>query len=98
MVVEFDLKFGRRRRRYWMVLKKGASSLCLQHPGFDNDLEINAHVSDLQKVYMGRTTWAEAVRNQSVVIEGAPALVRKFPKWMLWSHFSGIVAQNLGEK
>ena len=37
-VVQFD--FRDPKRRYWMVLEPSEVSVCLQHPGFDVDLEV----------------------------------------------------------
>ena len=38
-VVQFD--FRHPAKRYWMVLEPSDVSVCLQHPGFDVDLEVN---------------------------------------------------------
>ena len=38
-VVQFD--FRDPKRRYWMVLEPSEISVCLQHPGFDVDLEVS---------------------------------------------------------
>lgn len=97
VVVEFNLRAGRRRRTYWLVVLKGASSLCLRYPGFETDLHVKANVADLQKVYLGRATWVDSVRNGAIEIEGPRALVRRFPKWMLWSRFAPIVAGRVGK-
>ncbi len=97
VVVEFNLRANRRRRTYWLVLMKGASSLCRQYPGYETNVSIASKVTDLQKVYLGRSTWADAVRNGSITIDGPKALVRRFPKWMLWSRFAPVVAERAGE-
>ncbi len=91
-VVEFVLQAGRSRRRYWLVLLQGGSSLCLQHPGFDSDMSIACKVADLQRVYMGHSTWSQAVKDERIKLKGAPAVKRRFPAWMLWSRFAPIIA------
>ncbi|MFT6107427.1 MAG: hypothetical protein ACJA2W_000333 [Planctomycetota bacterium] len=92
VVVEFVLPSGRSRRRYWLLLIQGGSSLCLQHPGFDTNLTISSKVADLQRVYMGHFTWAQAVKDERITLQGPQALKRRFPAWMLWSRFAPVVA------
>jgi DNA-binding HxlR family transcriptional regulator len=44
-VVQFD--FRNPAKRYWMVLEPSEVSVCLQHPGFDVDLEIRVETATL---------------------------------------------------
>jgi hypothetical protein len=40
---------------------------------------------------MGQIDYDAAIRSGNVVIEGAPALVRAFPRWLLWSPMTRLV-------
>ncbi len=51
-VLKFD--FRNPVKRYWMVLEPLEVSVCLQHPGFDIDLEVTVDTATLYRVYLGR--------------------------------------------
>ena len=51
-VIQFD--FRDPAKRYWMVLEPSDVSVCLQHPGFDVDLEVRVDTATLYRVYLGR--------------------------------------------
>ena len=59
-VVQFD--FRDPAKRYWMVLEPSEVSVCLQHPGFDVDLEVTVDTATLYRVYLGRAELAGALR------------------------------------
>src|SRR5581483_11334668 len=40
-VIRFEL-LGRPRRYYWLILRTGEVSLCPEHPGFEEDLFVEA--------------------------------------------------------
>jgi DNA-binding HxlR family transcriptional regulator len=53
IVMQFD--FRDPNRRFWLVLEPSEVSVCLQHPGFDVDLQVSADTTALYRVYLGRT-------------------------------------------
>ena len=55
-VVKFD--FRDPKGRYWMVIEPSEVSVCLQHPGFDIDLEVAVDTTTLYRVYLGRAELA----------------------------------------
>jgi DNA-binding HxlR family transcriptional regulator len=89
-VVQFDFR-GERTGRYWLVLDPADVSVCLQPPGFDIDLLVSADIAALYRVWFGRTTLAEALRERSIELDGATALVRAFPGWFALSPFAEAV-------
>jgi DNA-binding HxlR family transcriptional regulator len=85
-VVQFD--FRSPSKRYWMVLEPSDVSVCLQHPGFDVDLEVKVDTATLYRVYLGRAELAAALRAGKLTLIGPRALQRAFGRWFSWSAFA----------
>ena len=66
---------------YWLVLKPNDASVCLQHPGFESDVLVNADLAAFYQVWLGRITFADALCDERVELDGMPALVRGFSRW-----------------
>lgn len=85
-VIQFD--FRQPAKRYWMVLEPSDVSVCLQHPGFEVDLEVSVDTATLYRVYAGRAELADAVRARTLTMVGPQALQRAFGRWFTWSSFA----------
>ena len=85
-VVQFD--FRNPKKRYWMVLEPSEVSVCLQHPGFDVDLEVRVDTATLYRVYIGRAELGGAMKARKLAISGPRALQRGFTRWFTWSAFA----------
>jgi DNA-binding HxlR family transcriptional regulator len=85
-VVQFD--FRDPAKRYWMVLEPSEVSVCLQHPGFDVNLEVKVDTATLYRVYLGRAELAGALRAGKLTMSGPRALQRRFGRWFAWSAFA----------
>ena len=85
-VVQFD--FRDPKRRYWMVLEPSEVSVCLQHPGFDVDLEVSADTTALYRIYLGRADLGGAMRAGHVTMNGPRTLQRGLSHWFTWSAFA----------
>ena len=90
-VVQFD--FRNPARRYWMVLEPAEVSVCLQHPGFDVDLEVRVNTATLYRVYLGRVELGGAMRAGDLTLNGPTALQRAFARWFTWSWFAAASGQ-----
>jgi DNA-binding HxlR family transcriptional regulator len=75
-------------RRYWMVLEPSEVSVCLQHPGFDVDLEVDVDTATLYRVYLGRAELGDAIRAGTLTMSGPRALQRELGRWFTWSAFA----------
>lgn len=93
-VVQFDFRGGR-GRTLWLVLEPEDPSVCRDDPGFDVDLLVTADVAALYGVWLGRVTLAEAMDQRLVQIDGPPALVRAFPRWLQLSKFADVVRERV---
>jgi hypothetical protein len=85
-VVRFD--FRKPKRRFWMVLEPSEVSVCLQHPGFDVDLEVTSDTATLYRVYLGRAELGGAIRAGQLTMSGPRTLQRGFGQWFTWSAFA----------
>ena len=85
-VIKFD--FRDPAKRYWMVLEPSEVSVCLQHPGFDIDLEVKADTATLYRVYLGRAELGAAMRKLNADDDRAARAPARFGRWFAWSAFA----------
>ena len=85
-VIQFD--FRAPKHRYWMVLEPSEVSVCLQHPGFDADLEVRVDTATLYRVYLGRAELGDAIRAGQLTMGGPRTLQSEFAHWFAWSAFA----------
>ena len=85
-VVRFG--FRKPKQRYWLVLEPSEVSVCLQHPGFDVDLEVDVDTSTLYRIYLGRAELGGAIRAGKLTLSSPRALQRGFGHWFTWSAFA----------
>ncbi|HEX6033785.1 MAG TPA: helix-turn-helix domain-containing protein [Anaerolineales bacterium] len=90
VVVEFAFQ-GPRRYTYWLILQPTDVSICLTHPGFEVDVHVTAELATLYKVWLGRMTFMEALREQLVDLDAPPSLARSFTRWFAWSPAAEVV-------
>lgn len=89
-VFQFDFR-GQRGGCYWLVIEPDEVSVCLEHPRFDIDLWVTADLAAWYKVWLGRMTLGQAMRDGLVELEGPSDLVRAFPRCLKLSPFADIV-------
>jgi hypothetical protein len=83
-----QLDFRAPKRRYWMVLEPSEVSVCLQHPGFDVDLEVAVDTATLYRIYLGRAELGAAIRAGQLTMSGVRELQRGFGRLFTWSAFA----------
>ena len=88
VVVEFDFS-GARNERMWLVLEPEDVSVCLNHPGFTEDLIVRADVEAMFQVWLGSTNLARAMDSGTVRIEGPPRLADAFLRWVAGVDIAG---------
>jgi DNA-binding HxlR family transcriptional regulator len=87
-VIRFDLLDGP-RRRFWLVLQKEGSEVCVKPPGYDEDLLVTTSSEWLAKWHMGKISLARAMHEGLIEVEGPRALVRRLSRLGL-SRFAGV--------
>ncbi len=90
IVVEFNFR-DVRPANYWLVLSPTDVSVCLKHPGYEIDILFMAELAVMYQVWFGRIRFRDALSEGRVELEGAPRLVRAFPKWFAPSPAARIV-------
>jgi len=71
-------------------IKEHGTGTGLKDPGFDVDLVVAADAGAMARVWTGAITFAQAVREGGLRVEGPRDLVRAFPAWLLLSHFAHV--------
>ena len=84
MVLQFEFR-GAIQRTYWLLIEPTDASVCLKNPGFEIDVIVSADVWAFYRVWLGRSTLAEALRREQLRLDGTPADVRCFPHWFALS-------------
>jgi DNA-binding HxlR family transcriptional regulator len=77
-------------RTTWLILQRADCDVCLKDPGYEVDLVIHADARTMARVWAGAFTFAQAVREGGLRVEGPRDLVRAFPTWLLLGHFARV--------
>jgi DNA-binding HxlR family transcriptional regulator len=96
-VVRFDV-VDAGRVVCWLVLERGTASVCPTDPGFPATVQVTADSLQLHRVFAGRITLADALRDGSITIDGPGPLVRQFPRWFAWSPFYDSMRRHLADQ
>lgn len=88
VVVEFRFPAAQRGRLIWLLLDPAGVSVCQRDEGFEVDLSVTADIGEFMRIWMGRSTWEDALGSGNLAIEGPRELVRAFPKWFALSPFA----------
>jgi DNA-binding HxlR family transcriptional regulator len=82
VVVRFDMRAWRGvGRALWIIFDGARSEVCLTHPGFDEDLVVDADARALAEWHLGRIEWGDALADGRIAVAGSPALARDLPRW-----------------
>jgi hypothetical protein len=94
VVVRFDLRGVPRhqpgRKTWWLVMTRPEVDLCLEDPGDEVDLTVEADLMALTRVWMGDVPLQDALRGGLIRRDGPRDLVRAFPSWFGLSLFAGV--------
>jgi DNA-binding HxlR family transcriptional regulator len=94
IVVRF--KFGgvpvryRGPRLFWLLLDGTQADLCIEDPGFEIDLYVDADLAAMAGVWLGDITFEHALRSRKVQLTGSHELIQAFPSWLMLSHFAEV--------
>ncbi|MGD7732052.1 winged helix-turn-helix transcriptional regulator [Propionibacteriaceae bacterium G57] len=78
-------------RAFWIVVDRGASSVCDSDPGYPVDLTVRGSVPDLYKVWLGRVSIAHAVRHEVIRVEGDRAWTSRLSQILKLSQVAVLV-------
>ena len=89
VVVRFDLT-DRPRERFWMLVERPESEVCVKNPGLEEDLVVTTDCVTLTDVHRGRIAFSAAVSSERIRIDGPVALARAFPTWGGLSYYADV--------
>lgn len=79
-------------RAWLLVARRQPPELCLSDPLLNDEryVYVNADAADIYPVAHGDRSWADAIADRSVRVDGEPSLVRALPAWFVPS--AGVAA------
>lgn len=75
-------------RIFWLLLERTQSDLCVDDPGLDVDLYVEADLAAMAKVWLGDLPFESVLRANAVRLTGSRELARQFPTWLMLSKFA----------
>jgi DNA-binding HxlR family transcriptional regulator len=98
MPVQFTVRFfftdaGEALQQHWLVFENGAIDFCCFDPGHRVDVEIEADLRTMTRVWMGWEDFAQARRDQRLRIRGDGRLVKRAKEWLGLSKLAAIPKQ-----
>jgi DNA-binding HxlR family transcriptional regulator len=96
VTVRFDLIDASRPDRYWVLLDRSDTEVCVTPPGFAEDLVVTTDAVWLVNWHTGRVTLGAAQRAGGMRFAGPRALVRDFGRWGGLSPFVGVTPAASG--
>jgi len=89
-VLRFSLA-DRPGQNYWMLLRAPKPELCTRGAGYVEDVVVRTDTGCLVDLHLERTSYAVAVREGRLALEGPTALTRQFRSWFRASPFAPFV-------
>lgn len=91
LTIEFELDGpSDRRSRYWLVLADRDADVCLDDPGYEPDVRVEAKLRDFIGAWMGDIPLDRAIRSRLIRLTGRREYCRQFPSWFRRSAFAAI--------
>ena len=93
-VIHFQFTDIKKISRWWIVAKRDNVDLCDSDPGKDVDVWFTTTVKTMVEIWMGDTTYRQAIRNGALKLVGAAALTRSVTDWMRNSEYTDLPAAS----
>jgi DNA-binding HxlR family transcriptional regulator len=77
-------------RLFWLMLDRTKADLCIEDPGFEVDLHVDADLATMAKVWLGDCTFDDTLRSGKMHLTGPRELAKAFPSWLMLSHFAKV--------
>jgi DNA-binding HxlR family transcriptional regulator len=77
-------------RTFWLMLEKAGVELCIEDPGIEPDVLVDADLATLTSVWLGGISFDDALLSKRVRLMGARRLTKAFPSWLMLSHYAGV--------
>jgi DNA-binding HxlR family transcriptional regulator len=77
-------------RLFWLMLERTGVEICIDDPGAEIDLVVDADLAAMTSVWLGDIPFDEAARSKAVRVMGPRRLASALPSWLMLSHFAGV--------
>jgi DNA-binding HxlR family transcriptional regulator len=91
VVVHFQFRQAP-KRRYWLILNRPETDVCLFDPGFGIDLEVVADIRTLADICLGHVRVRDAVSRGWLTLSGARQVCKDFSGWLGTAHYPAAAA------
>lgn len=85
-------------RRFWLVNNDGQVDMCMKHPGFDDDLLIEADLRLFIEAWRGIRDMRREIAASTVRVTGPRELKKAFPDWLLLSGLAPFKRKAAGDE
>jgi DNA-binding HxlR family transcriptional regulator len=90
IIVRFDFPdLPKKGNQLWMIFNRADSEVCRTDPGFPEDLVVTAQSRAIAEWHLGHIRWSDALKQDSIRVDGSPRLARALPTWNKqsgWAH------------
>lgn len=93
-VIHFHFTDIKRFPRWWIVVHGNEIDLCVNDPGKNVDVWFTTSVKTMVSIWMGETTYRQAIRNGTLKLVGDTALTHNVTDWMKNSEYADLPAAS----
>lgn len=90
IIVRFDFPdLPKKGNQLWMIFNRADSEVCRTDPGFPEHLVVTAQSRAIAEWHLGHIRWTDALKQNSIRVDGSPRLARALPTWNKqsgWAH------------
>jgi DNA-binding HxlR family transcriptional regulator len=87
-----------KKQEHWLIFKNSEVDVCYIDPGYDVDVEIEASLKTMTKVWMGWQGFSAAVRCGDLRIDGPREFTKTATTWLGLSALAGVKKQPPGRR
>ena len=75
---------------FWLMLERTQVELCIEDPGFEVDLYVDADLAAMVSVWLGDSSFEAALTSNAIRLIGPRAIAKAFPSWLKLSSFASV--------
>jgi DNA-binding HxlR family transcriptional regulator len=79
-----------KKQEHWLVFERGDVDICYIDPGYEVDVQIEANLKTMTKVWMGWEDFSTAIRCGDLRIEGPKEFTKNATTWLGRSSLAGV--------
>lgn len=80
----------RGQRVFWLILERGGAQVCIDDPGFEVDVQVEADLAAMVAVWLGDMRLETALAAKAVRFMGPRAITSALPGWLMLSPFADV--------